>query len=254
MNNIIVPVVNEDLLEFSERLKKRDDLLIVGITKSLEKSFKKIRKKNVIVKVFEDGSKKEEIINSLQDEIEEGKVLICRKSISDEEIDKFFSSDGDIITCKQKRNRFQQFMFGLWQTFIKMLFGFQFFEGDISVVCFSEKLFPVLKNISNLSYSSRINKWKQVEIKEVEILSKPAKKEYDKTKINVMLYGWIAIFLCVAASSFVYFYFVKATFLTGFLYFCAILIAFVMLLIATAIYYLNIRCGQRMFEKARKVK
>ena len=254
MNNIIIPIVDKSMITFAEEAKKRDDFVVIGIVKSLEKELKKTRKQNVVIKVFEDGSKKEEIINSLRDELVEGKVLICRKEITPQEIEKFFNSNADIMTVKQKRNKFQEFIFGIWQTFVRMLFGFEFFNGDVSVICFNSNLFPVIKNISNLSYSSRINKWKKVEIHEIETISPPAKKEYDKVKTNAMLYGWIFVFLSVVASAFVYFYFVKATFLTGFLYFCAILIAFVMMFIAVAIYYLNIRCGQRAFGKAKTVK
>lgn len=253
MDNIIIPVVNENMVEFAERLKKRSDLLvIIGVVKDLESKIKRSRKANVIIKVFENNSKKEEIINSLKDEIEEGRVVICRKSITDEELFKFLSSSNDITVCKEKRNKFQEFFFGIWQVLMKFLFGFEFFYGDISIVAFNQKLFPVLKNIENLSYSSRVNKWKDVEIGFVEVATPPVKKEYDKLKINVLLYSWIFLFLLVITSAFVYFYYVRGTFLTGLLYAFAILIAQIFLIISIAIYYMNLRCGQRVFNRAKK--
>ena len=255
MNNIIIPVVDKEMLEFAENMKKRkDDFVIIGATVSLEKELKKTKKANVVTKIFEDGSKKEEIINSLKEEIEEGKVIVCRKPLSDEEIDKFFASEEDVIICKETRSKFHNFFFKLWQIFMQMLFGFEFFDGDVSVVCFNERLYPVLKNIDNLSYSSRVNKWKKVKVGTVEVSSKPVKKEYNKVKANVNFYSWIFLFLATVASAFVYFYFVRGTFLTGFLYVCAIFIAQVMLLISIAIFYMNLRCGQRVFEKAKQVK
>jgi len=243
------------MIEFAKALQKRKDVfVIVGALKSFEKDIKTSKKSNVLVKYFEDGSKKEEIINALKEDIEDGKVLVCRKVLTNEEVDNFLSSTADITICKENRSKFHNFFFKIWQIFMNMLFGFQFFDGDVSAVCFNEKLFPVLKNIENLSYSSRVNKWKKVEVKAIETSSKPAKKEYDKVKANVILYSWIFLFLSTVASAFVYFYFVRGTFLTAFLYVCAIFIAQVMMLIAIAVFYMNVRCGQRVFEKAKQVK
>ena len=45
MNNIIIPVVNEEMIGFVEEAKKRSDLVIVGVTKSLEQKIKKSKKK-----------------------------------------------------------------------------------------------------------------------------------------------------------------------------------------------------------------
>ena len=132
MNNIIIPVVDKEMLEFAENMKKRkDDFVIIGATVSLEKELKKTKKANVVTKIFEDGSKKEEIINSLKEEMEEGKVIVCRKPLSDEEIDKFFASEEDVIICKETRSKFHNFFFKLWQIFMQMLFGFEFRETDL---------------------------------------------------------------------------------------------------------------------------
>lgn len=254
MTNIIIPIISGDMIEFLERVKKyKDVFVVVGALKSFENEIKKTKKNNVVIKFFEDGSKKEEIINALKEEIEEGAVIVCRKPLKDEELDKFISSEADITICKEKRSKFHQFFFNLWQIFMGMLFGFRFFDGDVSVVGFNQKLSPVIKNIDNLSYSSRVNKWKKVKIDVVEVDSKPVKKEYDKVRANVILYSWIFLFVATVVSAFVYFYFVRGTFLTGFLYVCAIFIAQIMMFIAIAIFYMNIRCGQRVFAKAKQV-
>ena len=252
MNNIIIPVIGVDQLEFVEEVKKLKNIkIIIGITEEISKNLKKTTKKNVIVKVFTNGAKKEEIINSLRDQIDEGRVLICRKAITKEEINEFFKVNSDIAVCDVKRNKFQAFFFNLWQEFMSILFGFKLFEGDVSVVMFNENLFKVISNIENLSYASRVNKWKGVSVKSINTQSPPIKKEYDKLKSNLMLYGWISLFLAIIASTIVYFIFVKATFLTGLLFASAILIAQVGMLIAIAIFNLNIKVGQRIFKKAK---
>ena len=255
MNNIIIPIVNEQMLPFVEIAKKeKDTKVIIGIIKSLSSKFKKMKGDNFALKIFEDGSKIEEIINALQDELDEGKVVICRKAISKEELSKFIQSKDDINICKEKRNKFQDFFFKIWQKFMNFLFGFVFFDGDISVISFDPRLFDVLINAENLSYISRVNKWKGVNVVALEVAGESIKKEYNKTKVNLMFYGWIALFLAVVASAVVYFYFVRGTFLNGLLYACAILLALTGMIVAIAIFNLHLRIGQRVFNKAKVAK
>lgn len=252
MNNIIIPVTSEDMLEFVESLKKKNDLyVLVGVTKSLEDKIKKTRSKNFCLSVFEDGAKKEEIINSLKDKTVEGKIVICRKEISLKELDLFLSSTKDIAVCKENRSKFKNFCFGIWQKVMKFLFGFEFFDGDVSVISFNENLYPVIKNIENLSYVSRINKWKNSKIDLIETNEQPCKMEYDKTMVNLKFYGFLALFLAVIASCVVYFIFIKATFLSALLFAVAIFIALIFAFIETAIFYMNLRVGQRLFKRAK---
>lgn len=252
MKNIIIPVTEEKMVPFVESIKKIKELkIIVGVTAGLADKINKSRSKNFVLKIFEDGSKKEEIINSLKDELDEGQVLICRKEIEVEEVENFFDSSSDITICSIKRNKVQKFFFKLCQDLMMLLFGFNLYDGDISVICFGQKLFNVLTNIENLSYSSRVNKWKGVEIKAIDIKSPPAKKEFNKLKVNLMFYGWIALFVTVIASAFVYFYYFRGTFLTGLLYAFAILLAQIGLIIAIIVFNFNIKIGQRVFGKAK---
>lgn len=255
MKNIIIPVINEEMLKFVDEVKSVKDVkVIIGVRQDLFDKVKNIRKKNFTIKVYENTAKKEEIINSLKDQIDEGKLLICRKAITAKEIEMFFNSEADITICAEKRNKFQNFFFKLWQFVMEFLFGFKFYDGDISVIAFNDNLFKVVSYIDNLSYSSRVNKWKGVQIKTIETESPKAKKEYNKIKANFMLYGWITLYLATIASAFVFFWFVRATFLTGLLFASAILIVQIALIIAIAIYNLNLRVGQRLFNKAKAVK
>ena len=69
MVNIIFPVT-EDTKEnksFFELIKKQKKAyLVVGVTKALQKKYKLMDDKQGVVKVFEDDSNKEEMINSLK--------------------------------------------------------------------------------------------------------------------------------------------------------------------------------------------
>ena len=114
MDNIIIPVVDENLLSFAEQTKSRkNELVIMGIVKSLSDKLKSTKKKNIVIKVFEDGSKKEEIINSLRSEIEDGKVVICRKGVKQEELNCFLASTDDITVCEEKRGKISNFLFNI---------------------------------------------------------------------------------------------------------------------------------------------
>ena len=255
MNNLIIPVISEEQIAFIEQVKTLKEVkVIIGITENLYDRIKGIRKKNFVIKVYENGSKKEEIINAVKDQIDEGKVLICRKNISNSEIESFFNSNADITICSKKSNKFKDFFLKLWQKFMLILFDFNFFNGDVSVVCFNKNLFNTINNLSDLSFCSRINKWKGVEINTLDTENPPAKKEYDKCKANFMLYGWIFLFVAIITSTILYFSFKKATFLKGLLFASAILIVAVGLLIAIAIFALNVNVGQRRFRKAKIAK
>ena len=62
MNNIIIPVIGVDQLEFVEEVKKLKNIkIIIGITEEISKNLKKTTKKNVIVKVFSNGAKKDSL-------------------------------------------------------------------------------------------------------------------------------------------------------------------------------------------------
>lgn len=253
MNNIILPVNRdfEKAQEFIKSIKRKDCVFIVGTTKEGEQFFK--NSKYVKVYVFKAKSKKEEMINSLAEYVQDGKIIVLRKLISAAELNEFIASTTDITVCATKKlNKFCQFFYNIWQKIIKLLFDFSFFEGDVSVVALGENAAMVAKNITNLSYATRINRWKGLSQSAVSVASKPAKKEYDKVKVNAMLIGWIALFLAVIASTAVYFVFAEASFLAGFLWACALLLSLLSVVIAINIYLLNVKTGKRLFKKAER--
>lgn len=255
MKNVIIPIVSEEMIAFANEMLKRKDLrVLIGSNKKFESAIVVPKDFSGEIKFFDDRSSKEEIINALNLYSDEGSVLICRKTITSDEVDKFFASESDITICKEKRNKFKNFFFKLWQHFIKLLFGFNFFDGDVSVVCFNERLFPVISNLKNISYSSRVNKWKYVNISQVETSSGPAKKEYNKTRSIATIFVWIWLILAVAVSTVIFFLYFSPKFLTCLMFACALLLAFVGLFISIAIHTLNVRTGQRNFRKAKKIR
>lgn len=59
MNNLIIPVISEEQIAFIEQVKTLKEVkVIIGITENLYDRVKGIRKKNFVIKVYENGSKK----------------------------------------------------------------------------------------------------------------------------------------------------------------------------------------------------
>ena len=255
MENIIIPVVSEEMIAFAnENVKRKNSRILIGVVENLSSSIKLPKEFNGKLKVFKNGTYKEEIINSFNNDIDEGKTLICRKAISSQEINQFFESESDITICAEKRSKIKNFFFKIWQYFIRLLFGFEFFDGDISIVCFNTNLFPVISNLNNLSYSSRVNKWKYVTISTIETAEPPALKEYSKTRSIANVCAWILLLMAVIVSTIIFFLSYQAKFLTCTLFACAILLALVGVFVSIAIHTLNVRTGKRSFDKGKAIK
>lgn len=253
MNQIILPVVSdfEQASQWIKSMKLKQTVYYVGVTSDGKDFF--TNSKTVKVFVFANGSAKEEIINSLSSEMGDGKVVILRKLITKDELEKFLSSETDVTVCAtKKRSKFANFFYKIWEKMVKMLFDFKFFDGDISVVAIGERLSPVTKHISNLSHATRVNRWKGVTTSSVETTSPPAKKEYNHVGASFMLIGWLMLFLAVVAATTVYFLFQPATFLSVFLWICALVVSLLCFYISVAVFVLYTKTGKRLFRKAKR--
>lgn len=253
MNQIILPVISdfEQTSKWLKSTKIKDTIFYIGVTAEGKNFFK--NSKTTKVFVFANGSAKEEIINSLAPELGEEKVVILRKLISKDELERFLFSETDLTICAtKKRNKFSNFFYKIWEKMIKMLFGFKFFDGDVSVVAINDRLAPVAKRIPNLSHATRVNKWKGASISSVETASQPAKKEYNHVGSAFMLIGWLTLFLAVVASTVVYFLFMPATFLSVLLWVCALVISSLCFYISIAVFVLYTKTGKRIFRTAKR--
>ncbi len=254
MVNIILPLTENisEVKQFLKETKSLDATYYIGI----ESKNKGIIRAGKLIKIFvyQDGSKKEEMINSLVKKVStEGKIIIMRKLLKKEELKEFIISNADITICqKKKHNKFCDFFVRVWKRLIELMFGLSLFDGDTSVVAFCQPLSDVLKNLSNASYLSRLNRWKGASVVALPSSSAPAKSEYNKLKNNFMFIGWLALFVSVITGATVYFVLCKATFLLGFVWASAILISLVLFLVSAMIYTLNIKTGSRKFSVAKE--
>lgn len=199
MINLLVPVVEEPenfakLVEVFLK-KNKSAKVFVGIRKSLSEKFKAKKSKNIQVLIFDDKAKKEEIINSLHScKLEQGKILIARRVLDDDECEKLTKSSADITTLKAKHNKFVNFFKNLGKKIIQKIFALNFFE-DISAICYGKNMFELISVCSNLSMATRINKYVGVELSEIETNHKPVKSEYSKLKTLLIFYLWQLLFL-----------------------------------------------------------
>lgn len=259
MINLIFPLVKieDGTLSFIEKTKKRKDVnLFIGVTNSLKSKIKISQNlKNVKVVVFEDNSKKEEIINTLKDYVKKGKILFLRKPISQKELDDFVSSKSDITYLKRKsQGKFKDFFHNLSNKIIKWLFGFSPYEGDPSAIMFGEEPAEILQEASNVSYATRVNRWKGYSFSTIETDGLPEKMEYNKKSVALSLGIWIFLFLAGIAGTVVYFVFKPATFISVFIAVCGLFLLGTALFISIALASLKIKVGERYYNKAKEVE
>ncbi len=223
MINLILPIVDDPdkYLPFLGSLAGKDAKVFVGIRKGLtlnlaqndqknEKSGKRGRKSakfendkkvlDIEIHTFSETAKMEEIINSLHSvNMQRGKVLVCRRPLTDAEFEKLASSSKDIVALKAKHSKFVSFMKKAAEKIVKRFFAFTFFE-DISAICFGENMFELMSTIRDLSMASRINRFVGLDIEEVETAERQVKKDYSRWGNISLFLLWTFVLLASVAG------------------------------------------------------
>lgn len=252
MINIILPLTcdYDKAKELISSVKRKGVTFIIGVTSAAAGVFKNTAKQKVYV--FENGSKKEEMINSLAQFVTAERLIILRKIITAEELFAFIDSNADVTVCQTKtRKKVGAFFNRLWQKFVGFIFGFKFFNGDISVVSLNELSTQVALQSKNLSYITRVNRWKGMTQNAVATSSPPAKMEYDVGKSFGFLFAYIALFVAVITGSALYFALCPIIFVLALLWAALILTSTLLLVIGIIIFILNVKTGKRVFKNAK---
>lgn len=200
MINLLLPVVEEPekFAEFAKKVAKSDVKVFVGVRKGLDFDLgekRKRQKSNIEVHTFAEKANVEEIINSLHTlNMEKGKILICRRPLTDEEFSKLTQSQKDVATLKAKHSKFFTMLKNFAKSLVRRFFAFTYFE-DISAICFGENMFELMSTIQNLSMASRINRYVGIDIEEVETAEKQVKKQYSRTKNILTFLFWTLLFV-----------------------------------------------------------
>lgn len=144
---------------------------------------------------FDDGTEKESIINTLQDYLMDGEIMVLRKPLKEKEFEKIVNSDRDVVTAKVVRGKVKTWFHSMWQKLTKLILGVRSYAGDPSVIYFNSDLADVVLSSNNLSYSSRVNRWKGIKQAVITIDSQTDKK---KTDVPMLLkYSLIAAALVI---------------------------------------------------------
>ena len=195
MINVILPVVEEPekYADFARKIAGRDVKVFVGLKRGL--NFTLGKKVNVEIHTFSENANVEEIINALHSaKMEKGRVLICRRPLTDEEFSKLTQSQKDVSTLKAKHSKFFTMLKNFAKKIVKKFFAFTFFE-DISAICFGENMFELMSTIQNLSMASRINRYVGIDVEEIETSEKQVKKQYSRTKNILLFLLWTLLFV-----------------------------------------------------------
>lgn len=257
MTSLIVPI-NANVEKYINGIKDiasiGDAQIFVGITKSLADKFPK-KLSNVSVTVYEDGSGKEEILNSMQMFLTSGKVIICRREISLEEYRNLRSSNAQISFIKQKKeNKVLKILKMFWQKILKIVFGVKTFEGDISLIAFDSDLSEVLASAQNFSFATRVDRWKGVTMQAVEGKCEHVCIEQNKKNNAMLIIATLLPIIAAIAFTTCLALFVKLSILAG-----MFIALFDALCLAGSIFSLLILCfnlliGQKSFKRAKIVE
>ena len=258
MINLIFPITidNPENRKFFEETKKRKDInFLVGVSEDLKDAYTvTAANKNVQVSIYKKGSNSEEIINALKDYTKKGKIVIVRAPIAQKELDKFFSSNADITYCtKKKEGKIKTFFKELGQKIVRTLFGFSPYQSNGRAIAFGEGPSDILREGYNISYATRVDRWKGYSYAEVDVQGEEVRPAYNVKSVALSLAIWSFVLLLAIAGTVVYFCFMPANFLSVFVAICGLFLAVTALLIATAISLLKINAGERYYEKATEI-
>lgn len=185
MINVLIPVTDriEKYKEILEALMDSSDVtvyLMAGekLYPTIEAEFSHVE--NFELFGFEQDATKEEMINAVQNYIGTGSLMVLRKPVTVKEFNKMISSDKDVVSCKVVRGKFKTFIFRLWQKITKLVLGVKMYSGDADVVYFNNDLADVALRTTNLSYSTRVNRWKGATQAVATVESKGDEKKIDK--------------------------------------------------------------------------
>ena len=256
MVNVVVPITNN-----AKRYKKilsslsraNNVVVLVGVVSNQINELNFLDSENIYIIEFQDGSKMEEIINGLQKYISVGSIMIMRKPISENEFNSFVNNNKDIVTCRRNLSSFKAILFNFWQKILKTFLGVRLYEGDASVIYFAEDIASVILSSSNLSYNSRVDRWRGIEQGTVVVEGESVKTETDKkANIRNLIISLIAIAVAVSVTTVVSI-FARVNLIVGLLLFCLDFIALAIVLILLVITIFNNIVGKKQFGYALEI-
>ena len=249
MINVLIPI-GSNLKSYQQMIDGLshfyDVNIIVGLSEKQEDQIVKLD--NVRYVIFKDGTDREAMINSLSMFVLAGQILILRRAVDAKKLEKILSSNAGITLAKNRPgNKFTAFFINLWHKLVQMFFGVKFYEGDNSIIKFSQDLSEVLLQTGNLSYNSRVNRWKGVDQTVVEVDWGKAEK-FSTDKKQTLIYSLTAAALIVVATvvTVLLCVFANINFVLGLLIVCIDIICIFMAIILLMMLAFNNKVGKKI--------
>lgn len=258
MINIVVPITDKNKDKFESLLSRLDGQEDIEVFVGLEQKNSEIARlfeesDNIYLSQFEDGTKIEPMINSMQKFIKGGARIVLRKPISLDELNKFITCKHDLATCTITRSKFKTFIFNFWQAILRLCLGVKEYEGDTSVVYLSEDISAVVSESENLSFATRANRWRGVEQTTIEVKDKPVEKEINKKTITkYSIIAGLSLLLGIIVTT-VLCLTIDISVLVGLLIVCLDLICLAITVLTTIITIFNARVGLKKVQEAKEI-
>ena len=256
MLNVVIPIVNnpKSYDKLVTNLKDVEDVnILIGTTPLLCSKIEHLAGENVSIIEFEENSKREEIINGLQKYVDVGAVMILRKAISIDEFYQFVNNKRDIVLCKNSNGTIKKFFLSIWQKILKTFLGIKVYDGDTSVILFKEDISTVLMETNDLSFSSRVDRWRGVKQGTVSVSGEMVKTEVDvKNNIKYLVFALLALIIGAVVTTCVC-VFVNVNIIVGLLLICLDIICLSISLIMIVITIFNCMVGKKSFKPAIEV-
>ena len=257
MLNVVIPIVT-NVKGYQKLVSKLVDLedvnVLIGITSSLKSQVEAWSGDNVYIIEFEDGSSREAIINGLHRYIGEGSIMILRKPISIEEFNNFVRSKKDIVLCNKNYSPVKRNFFLLWQKILKLFLGLKQYEGDTSAILFSEDISSVLNDSVDLSFTSRVDRWRGLEQGFVQVQGEAVKTDVDtKAIMKYFLIALTALIIGTVVTVCVCL-FVNVSIIIGLLLACLDIICVMVILIMIVLVIFNYSIGKKHFSSAIEIE
>lgn len=256
MINVIVPIVHnaKSYKKVLSSLVNVDNVnVLIGVVSSQMSVLQTLEGDNIYYVEFKDGSNREAIINSLQKYIGDGALLIMRKPILPNELSEFLNTDKDVVVCKRNMSTVKNLFFQLWQKILRLCLGVRLYDGHTSVIYLGEDIATVISGTRNLSYSTRVDRWKGLVHGSVIVQGEPVKTDKDiKLNIKYALIALLAIIIGVVVTVVVSLY-ARVNIIVGLLLFCLDVICLATALILLVMIIFNNTVGKKNFGYAEEI-
>ncbi len=256
MINVVVPIVHnaKSYKKVLSSLVNVDNInVLIGVVSSQMSVLQTLEGDNIYYVEFKDGSNREAIINSLQKYIGDGALLIMRKPILPNELSEFLNTDKDVVVCKRNMSTVKNLFLQLWQKILRLCLGVRLYEGDTSVIYLGEDIATVISGTRNLSYSTRVDRWRGLVHGSVIVQGEPVKTDKDiKLNIKYALIALLAIIIGVVVTVVVSLY-ARVNIIVGLLLFCLDVICLATALILLVMIIFNNTVGKKNFGYAEEI-